>query len=43
MYVVFLMCVCVCMCRFCNVWVLVCMGFVLCSFVVCECVYVCVL
>ena len=32
------MCVCVCMCGFCNVWVCVCVRFVMCG-----CVYVCVL
>ena len=25
------MCGCVCMCRFCNVWVCVCVGFVMCG------------
>jgi len=28
-------CVCVCMCRFCNVWLCVCVGFVMCG---CVCV-----
>ena len=31
-------CVCVCMCGFCNVWMFVCVGFVMCG-----CVYVWVL
>jgi len=39
-------CVCVCMCGFCNVWLCVLLGFVMCGCVylyVCLCEYVCVL
>ena len=34
---------CVCMCGFCNVWVCVGVGFVMCGFVMCGCVCVWVL
>jgi len=41
----FVMCVCVfvwvCMYGFCNLWVCVCVGFVLCGCVCCVCVGVC--
>jgi len=45
-YVLVLKFVGVCMCGFCNVWVCVCVGFVMCvvcvcvSFETCACVYV---
>ena len=43
------MCMCVCVCGLCTVWVCICFGFVIfgsvhvCFFVICGCLFVCVL